>query len=235
MKKARQPEILIASDDVTFAERISAILGEHDLAGAVMAPRQATRQALARRNFDILIIAIVVDTAAGAILCGSVRNDSDKPIILFLPPERHLDGIEAGADYCLPPECEPRHLMTHVRALLRRSVPSIGKSSRKLKFDGFRIDADRRQLHAPDGSLIRLHGAEFELLHAFCRQPGAVLSRSALLDATHLGIGKPLERSIDVHICRLRRRLSQAQANAGELIQTVRLGGYVFISRINPE
>lgn len=235
MEPSKPAEILIASDDLTFAQQIAHILREDELVTTEMSPERVLHQGLTHHEFRLLIVAIVVESHVGVALCEQVKNQSGIPIILLLPPERHLDGIEAGADFCLPLDSDPKRLMTHVRALLRRSGPASRKGGRSLRFDGFRIDMDRRQLFAPDGSIVKLLGAEFEILLALCRHPGTVLSRATLLDATHIGLGRPLERSIDVHICRLRRSLSKAQANAGELIQTVRLGGYALISSINPE
>lgn len=202
------------------------------IASTVVPPAQAT-QVSAHDGFRILIISTLVENL-GLDLCRAIRSASAMSIILLLPADRQLDGVEAGADYCLPIGTEMRQLMVHVRALLRRSELDEQERWRVLQFDGWRIDPHRRLLSAPDGSNVSLLAAEFELLIAFCRQPGTVLSRRFLLDATHIGLGRPLERSVDVHICRLRRKLTEA-GNGGELIQTVRLGGYVLVARVNPE
>lgn len=233
MEKKRQPRaILIATDDFASVGRIVAALGADKIASTVVPPAQAT-QVSARDGFRILIISTLVENL-GLDLCRAIRSASAMSIILLLPADRQLDGVEAGADYCLPIGTEMRQLMVHVRALLRRSELDEQERWRVLQFDGWRIDPHRRLLSAPDGSNVSLLAAEFELLIAFCRQPGTVLSRRFLLDATHIGLGRPLERSVDVHICRLRRKLTEA-GNGGELIQTVRLGGYVLVARVNPE
>ncbi|TCR97874.1 response regulator transcription factor [Rhizobium sp. BK418] len=226
--------ILIATDDFAFAAPLAEELGRHGLASAVVALAQATDQVRSGDRFRILIIVASTTAEIGLDLCRHIRTTSSIPIVLLSGAEEQLDGLEAGADYCLPFHTDMRRLMVHVRALLRRSDFNEDERRLTLNFEGWRVDPRRRELLAPDGSHVALLAAEFEILIALCRQPGVVLSRRSLLDATHIGLGRPLERSVDVHICRLRRKLAQG-GNAAELIQTVRLGGYVFIGKINPE
>jgi two-component system OmpR family response regulator len=99
--------------------------------------------------------------------------------------------------------------------------------SRPLQFCGWRIDPAGRQLQTPDGVVVALTSAEFDVLLAFCRNPGKVLSREQLLELTHGGLAGPVERSIDVHVSRIRQKI---ETDPGEpsLIKTVRLGGYIF-------
>lgn len=230
----QQPGILIATDDVAAVEPIVRALGADGLASTVVAPAQALDHLLAGDGWPVLIIAIAGAADIALDLCRTIRRLSAISIILLLPEDKQIEGLEAGADQCLTSEISPRQLTVHVHALLRRFDRDESEGRRPLKFDGWRIDPHGRTVSTPDGSDVALLAAEFELLVAFCRNPGAVLSRRSLLDATHIGIGRPLERSVDVHICRLRRKLEEA-GKGGELIQTVRLGGYVFVARINPE
>jgi two-component system, OmpR family, response regulator len=230
----RKSAILIATDDFASAAPLVEELGRHGFASAVVAPAQATDQVLSGGRFRILIISTSTTPEIGLDLCRRIRAASSIQIILLSGAEEQLDGLEAGADYCLPFDADMHKLMVHVRALLRRSDLYEDERRPTLNFEGWRVDPRRRELLAPDGSHVALLAAEFEILIALCRQPGVVLSRRALLDATHIGLGRPLERSVDVHICRLRRKLAQG-GNAPQLIQAVRLGGYVFIGQINPE
>ncbi|MBW9054596.1 winged helix-turn-helix domain-containing protein [Rhizobium mesosinicum] len=230
----RKSAILIATDDFSSAAPLVEELGRHDLASTVVAPAQAPAQARSGGRCRILIISASATAEIGLDLCRRIRAASSIPIILLSGAEEQLDGLEAGADYCLPFHTDMRRLMVHVRALLRRSDLYEDERRFTLNFEGWGVDPRRRELVAPDGSHVALLAAEFEILIALCRQPGVILSRRALLDATHIGLGRPLERSVDVHICRLRRKLAQG-GNAAELIQTVRLGGYVFVGQINPE
>lgn len=102
---------------------------------------------------------------------------------------------------------------------------------RPLRFDGWRLDPLRRQLHDPRNTRISLTTAEFDLLLAFCRNPGRVLSREELLTLTHAGLAGPVERSVDVHVSRIREKI-ETDPHEPALLKTVRLGGYMFTARV---
>ena len=229
--ETREPAILVVTDDVTLAKPIVDALEVANLQSRVVQTALAAHQVSADHGSLILVIA----TGDPSIdLCRDIRKSSAIPIILLAPDDRQLAGIDTGADRLLPGGANPHHLIAEVRACLRGLERGERQRLRVLTFEGWRVDTHRRAVTAPDGSNVRLLAAEFDLLVAFCRSPGIVLSRRALLEATHIGLGRPLERSVDVHVCRLRRKLAEA-GDGGKLIQTVRLGGYVLVSPINPE
>jgi two-component system OmpR family response regulator len=99
-----------------------------------------------------------------------------------------------------------------------------------MTFRGWRIDPLTRRLWNPAGVIVPLTGAEFDLLLAFCRNPGVVLTRRQLLASMHIGRASPVERSIDVHVSRLRRKIDRDSVNP--LISTVRLGGYILSATV---
>jgi DNA-binding response OmpR family regulator len=104
-------------------------------------------------------------------------------------------------------------------------------SQRKLRFDGWQIDPVRRQLYDPRNVRVALTTTEFDLLLAFCRNAGRIITREELLSLTHAGLAGPIERSVDVHISRLRQKI-EADPKEPALLQTVRLGGYTFTAQI---
>jgi two-component system OmpR family response regulator len=140
-------------------------------------------------------------------------------------------GLEMGADDYLPKDFNPRELLSRVRAVLRRSATPPAKqlstASRVLEFHGWRLVLARRQLFSPAGALVPLRSGEYDILLALVERPQRVLTRDQLLDLAHGRAANVFDRSIDVQISRLRRKI-EADPKEPKFIKTVRSGGYVF-------
>jgi two-component system OmpR family response regulator len=145
-------------------------------------------------------------------------------------------GLEMGADDYLPKPFNPRELVARIKAVLRRMEASSGGRAERgavrpqdeiLTFVGWRLDVGARRLTAPDGVLVPLSAGEFDLLAAFTSHPQRVLSRDYLLDLAKGREAQPFDRSIDVQVSRLRRKIEEDPSNP-QLITTVRGGGYIF-------
>jgi two-component system OmpR family response regulator len=156
------------------------------------------------------------------------------PIIMLTAKGEDVDriiGLEMGADDYLTKPFNPRELLARIKAVLRRAARSMiapsASDARVLTFLGWRIDRALRNLESPDGARIVVTGAEFDLLQAFCEWPGRILSRDQLLDLTQGRSAGSFERSIDVLVSRLRRKL-ESDPHSPEIIKTVRSGGYLF-------
>ena len=140
-----------------------------------------------------------------------------------------------GADDYLPKPFNPRELLARIRAVLRRSgaepadPPPQGSALRE--FEGWSLDLAKRELRAPDRTLVPLTAGEFDLLAAIVERPGRVLSRDQLLDLTRGRDASPYDRSVDVQISRLRRKL-EADPKDPQMIKTVRGGGYVLACEV---
>jgi two-component system OmpR family response regulator len=135
-----------------------------------------------------------------------------------------------GADDYLAKPFNPRELLARIKAVLRRSGAAraaTGPSGRVLAFDGWRLDTMRRQLFSPEDVLVPLRAGEYELLVAFLDHPQRVLSRDQLLDLARGRNASPFDRSVDVQVSRLRRKIEPDRTEP-RLIQTVRGGGYIF-------
>lgn len=143
------------------------------------------------------------------------------------PLDRVL-GLEIGADDYLPKPFEPRELVARVRALLRRQAPGRADAS-TLRFEGLSVDMLKREARAGQ-SVVALTSVEYKLLVALARVPGQPLSRTELSAAVQQGGYRPLDRTVDVQVARLRRKLAEASPGS-EWIATVRSEGYVFVPR----
>jgi two-component system OmpR family response regulator len=224
--------ILIVEDDVQIAEMLRESLNESGM-NAEVAKDGVTMDARMRATkFDLVILDVMLPGETGLSICRRLRVTTDIPILMLTAADGEIDrivGLEIGADDYVTKPFNLRELIARIRGLLRRSsmTPTKDQRQRQLRFDGWRVDPIRRQLHDPSNARVATTTHEFELLLAFCRNPGRVLTREELLGVTHAGLAGPIERSIDVHISRLRQKI-EVDARDPVLVKTVRMGGYMF-------
>jgi DNA-binding response OmpR family regulator len=168
-----------------------------------------------------------------------LREDSQLPIIMLTGVKDEADrvmGLELGADDYLTKPFSPRELLARIRALLRRAraqqtVADGLQKIRGYRFAGFELNTRLRRLTTPDGSNMPLTNSEFNLLAAFLGSPQRVLSRDQLLGLSRLYNDEVYDRSIDVQVGRLRKKLAPS-AESAELIRTERGAGYVFLASV---
>lgn len=229
-------KILLVEDDPDIARMLAQTIQESGMA-ATVAEDGKVMQALLRSNtFDLIVLDVMLPGEDGLSICRRIRADNTIPIILVTALGEEVDrivGLEVGADDYITKPFSPREVVARVRSLLRRASYGLvtNTASRKLRFDGWQIDPVRRQLHDPSNARIALTTTEFDLLLAFCRNPGRVITREELLSLTHAGLAGPIERSIDVHISRLRQKI-ETDPREPQMLQTVRLGGYTFTANV---
>jgi two-component system, OmpR family, response regulator len=162
-----------------------------------------------------------------------VRGSSDVPLIMLSARGDEADrflGLELGADDYVAKPFSARELLARIRAVLRRTgaEPRRAEISRgQLRFGGWLLDPAHRELVSPEGATVELSGAEFDLLLAFVSQPQRVIGRERLLELSRARISDASDRSIDVLVSRLRRKLRRDEAE-GHIIRTVRGVGYMF-------
>jgi two-component system, OmpR family, response regulator len=235
----RGPHLLIVADDREIRMLISCFLGKHGFRISAVADGRAMMRGLAESQVDLIVLDVMLPDEDGLTLCRRIRAQSAVPIIMLAALGEDTDriiGLEMGADDCLPKPVNPRELLARIRGVLRRTSPPQADraAARIFSFEGWRLDLGLRQLRGPAGALVALTTGEFDLLVAFCEHPRRVLTRGRLLDLTHGKSAEALDRSVDIRVSRLRRKIER-DAKAPTLIATVRSGGYFFTPEVRRE
>jgi DNA-binding response OmpR family regulator len=226
--------LLIIDDDKRLAEMVADYLGEAGLRVTASATARDGEARLKREAFDALILDLMLPDADGLEVCRRIRQTSDLPILMLTARGDAMDrvvGLEIGADDYLPKPFEPRELLARLKALLRRAQPQSGDEV--LRFGRLEIDLGERVARL-DGKPCDLTGHQFDLLVVLAQSPGRVLSRDQIMDSLK---GHPLEsfdRSIDVHISRI-RAVIEDDPKTPRRVLTVRGAGYVFARKQDAE
>lgn len=228
--------ILIVEDDRDIADMLVELVTEAGFeASAVMNGSEMDRL-LKRRQPDLILLDAMLPGEDGFSICRRLRASGPMPILMLTALGEDIDrilGLELGADDYVTKPFNSRELIARVRSLLRRS--SYGGASQEersaMTFAGWRIDPESRQVLDPEGLEVSMTTAEFDILLAFCRNPGRVMTREQLLALTHAGAAGPVQRSIDVHVSRVRQKI-EPNLQQPSLIKTVRLGGYLFTPKV---
>src|SRR5271170_5842537 len=230
---SNQARILIVEDDLAIHHMLSEILSENGFSVSATTSAVEMDRALRREEVDLVVLDVMLPGEDGFSTCGRLRASSNLPILMLTALGEDVDrlvGLEIGADDYVTKPFNSRELVARIRALLRRTQPAGAGSNhrmRPMRFAGWRIYPGERQLYSPNGVRVSTTSAEFDLLLAFCLNPGRILSRDQLLELTHGGLAGPIERSVDVHVSRIRQKIEDDPRDP-MLIKTVRLGGYVF-------
>ena len=228
------PAILIVDDDTELAALLVRVLNAEGWTVSTAATGALGEAALLRHRPDVVLLDVMLPDASGMDLCRRWHEAQPGLGILMLtargdPIDRIL-GLELGADDYLPKPFEKRELVARLRALLRRRVPPVAPElASALIFGTLRIDLLRREVTVA-GEAVPLTSIEFKLLLELTRRPGQALTREQLSLAVQAGRYRPLERSVDVQVGRLRRRLAGV-VGGGDWIETVRGEGYAFVPR----
>jgi two-component system OmpR family response regulator len=230
----RKPHLLVVDDDREIRALLSRLLTRRGYRVTVAREEKEMQRVLLSSRVDLVILDIMLPGKDGLTLCRELRGSKPLPIIMLTARGEATDrviGLEVGADDYLAKPFDVRELEARIRAVLRRSSgPGTlfnGEGDSIFIFAGWRLDARQRHLLSPEGALVDLTSGEFDLLLAFAERPQRVLSRDQLLDIAHGRDATSLDRSIDVQVSRLRRKI-ETDPKAPELIKTVRSGGYVF-------
>lgn len=230
-----QPHVLLVEDDLEISRMLQGVLSESGFAVSAAAGGAEMDAMLTHDGIDLVVLDLMLPGEDGLSICRRLRAASSIPIIMVTARGDAVDrivGLELGADDYLPKPFDSRELVARIRALLRRAQGGNGGGRmRPMRFAGWRIDLASRQLHDPDGVQVAMTSVEFDLLAALCRHPGQVLSRDQLIELTHSGLASPVQRSIDVHVSRIRQKIEPDPDNP-RFIKTVRLGGYMFTERV---
>lgn len=233
--------VLIVDDDPEICALLTQFLSGQGYSVATAGDGDAMRRALASEAADLVILDLMLPGEDGLSLCRHLRATTRLPIIMLTAMGGETDrvvGLEMGADDYLAKPFSTRELLARIRAVLRRvghgvtedAAPEDGPD-KILLFSGWRLDVSRRRLTSPDGVLAEITSGEFNLLLAFLRHPHQVLSRDQLLDLARGRVSGPYDRTIDVQVGRLRRKM-ETDPKTPELFKTVRGGGYVLTTDV---
>jgi len=224
------PTILLVEDDPALRTLTARALQEN---GFVVRPAGAAPemwQALERGPVDLVLLDIMLPGTSGIDLCRALRQKHDMPIIFVSAKGSETDrvvGLELGADDYIAKPFGTRELVARVRAVLRRGTldRQTAREAGELAFDGWTVNIPRRELKSASGAIVELTGAEFDLLVALLDHAQRVIARERLIELSRTRLGDSSDRSVDVLISRLRRKLSSAGRDAP--IVTVRGVGYM--------
>jgi two-component system OmpR family response regulator len=231
------PSVLVVDDDPEIRRLLGRYLDGQGFRVTLAADRRELEERLATGLPDLIVLDVMLPDASGLDICRDLAGRRPHvPVILLTALKEDVDriiGLEIGADDYLGKPFNPRELVARIRAVLRRQggdapPPPAAESYR---FAGFAAEPATRRVVDPDGAEVALTGAEFDLLRVFLERPGRVLSRDMLLDLTQGRDAAPLDRSIDVLMSRLRRKLGDG--GSFQIFKTVRNGGYQLAARVD--
>ncbi len=235
--------VLIVDDDPSIREMLGEYLGAHGFVTAQAADGTEMRAVIERTAPDVVLLDLRLPREDGLSLARFLRERYDVGIIMVTGAGEIVDrivGLEVGADDYVTKPFDPRELLARVKSVLRRTqarpggdaaggagVRGEGGAARRVPFGRCQLDLASHQLFGADGSEIAITTMEFDLLKVFVEHPGKALSRDRILTLTHDREWDPYDRSIDIRIARLRRKV-EADPENPQLIRTIRGVGYMY-------
>ncbi len=233
--------ILIVDDDRDIRELLKTYLERNGYRATTAADGHGMWAALDQSRVDLIVLDLMLPGDDGLTLCRNLRAHSSHsgiPVIMLTALGEETDrivGLEMGADDYLPKPFNPRELLARIKSVLRRAhgVPASPEEvvAAHFRFAGWTLDVVTRQLTAPEGIVVALSDGEYRLLRVFLEHPNRILSRDQLLDLTRGRESIPFDRSIDVQVGRVRKRLNDT-GQEPSIIKTVRGEGYVLAAKV---
>lgn len=228
--------ILVVDDDPDLRWMVEKYLSKHEFSVTLAEDGVKMREVLEQQQFDLAILDINLPGEDGLSLARYLRSNYQIGIIMLSAAAEVFDrivGLEMGADDYVTKPFEPRELLARVKSVLRRVQGAREvESEERVKFGGYTLDLEAHQLHDKDGQPVALTSMEFDLLKAFAENPNKVLDRDRLLSLSHNRDWDPFDRSIDIRITRLRRKI-EVEPSRPQIIKTVRGAGYIFVTSVS--
>jgi two-component system, OmpR family, response regulator len=231
--------VLAVDDDPAVRDLISEYLQQNEMRVSAVASGKELEAVMSRDTIDLVVLDVRLQGEDGMQIARKLREQSAIPILMLTGRAEEADrvmGLELGADDYLTKPFSPRELLARIRALLRRaqaqqSVADAVAKARAYRFGGWELNIGLRKLKNPEGQAVELTNGEFRVLTAFLSAPQRVLSRDQLLDLSRVHAAEVYDRSIDIQILRLRRKIELDPAHP-KFITTERGAGYVFAAPV---
>jgi two-component system, OmpR family, phosphate regulon response regulator OmpR len=236
---AEPSHIVVVDDEPEIRSMLADYLGHAGFAVSSAEDGAALRRIVEQRPADLVILDLNMPGEDGLSLARWLRAHTEVGIVMLTAAGEVVDrivGLEMGADDYIAKPVDLRELLARIRAVLRR-LPAGGAPraaaeptpiTRRVRFGGCRLDLDAHKLYTAEGAEVPITSMEFDLLKAFAEHPNRVLSRDQLLDLAHNKNWEPFDRSIDIRIARLRRKI-EADPAKPQVVKTVRGAGYIFV------
>lgn len=242
------PHIAVLDDEVDITQLLATYLQSHGFRVTQLHSGRALMSLMASDPADLVLLDLGLPGEDGFSIARRMRESWRCGLVIVTgrgDPVDKVVGLEVGADDYVTKPFDLRELVARVKAVLRRMAPepsmaaaspavhaTPGNSAEKLRFADWLLDTAARRLTDPQGHEVPLTGGEFDLLRAFARHPGRVLSRDFLLEQTRGREAAPFDRTIDVQVGRLRKKI-EADADAPQLIKSVRGAGYILVPPVS--
>ncbi len=230
--------VLLCDDDPELRRLLAGFLRDNGYRVTPIGDGREVARHVADSAFDLLILDLMLPGLNGLEICRQLRATSPIPILMLTAKGSetdHIVGLEMGADDYVAKPFSPPELLARIRALIRRSrmIPTEPRQSGRhlITFDDWQLDTLRRELKNPDGVIIDLSAGEYDLLLTFLEAPNRILDRDYLMEVTRKRTSAGFDRSIDVQVSRLRRKIEAPDASE-TLIKTVRGAGYMLTAEV---
>ena len=238
-----EAHVLVVEDDAAMRHLISRLLRENGFRSTGVRDGREMWETLRNTEVDLVLLDVMLPGDSGLELLRDLRAEHGAlPVVMVTAKGSEADrvlGLDLGADDYLPKPFGRRELLARVRAVLRRTrtpteapaEPAARAIVQRVRFDGWTVDLARREVLAPGGTVVDLSGAEYDLLLAFLEHPHRVLARNQILELSRGRLADPNDRSVDVLVSRLRRKL-EGETGGTAMIKTVRGAGYMFLPAV---
>ena len=227
-------KILVVDDDPDVRDIVERCLKDAGYQVWVFADGNGVFEAVDLQGIDLAVIDLVLPDMDGLLLARKLKEHSSVGVIILSGRGETIEkiiGLEVGADDYLAKPFEPLELLARVRSVLRRLGQPDDDDTTGFLFEDWRLDVTAWTLVSPKGETVELSSGEFNLLQAFVEHPNKVLSRDQLLDFTSANYTPAFDRSVDVRVGRLRKKIESDPKNP-KFIKTIRNGGYMFTAKV---
>ena len=222
-------KVLLVEDDDRLAQLTARYLETHGVLVTTIADGIEGQAEALRRQYDCVVLDLMLPGRDGIEVCRQLRSRTDVPILMVTARGEEADrvlGLEVGADDYVTKPFSPRELLARIRATVRRVRGQAGPAQQTIQVGGLVLDPQRMTVLL-DGKAVEVTAYEFSILRALAQRPGRVLSREQLLDLAKGSAELSFDRSIDVHVSRLRAKLGDDSRNP-KILKTVRGAGYLL-------